>query len=31
MDIFQDDPTFDDFLTEVNTHRNAIDITERDR
>jgi hypothetical protein len=31
MGIFQDDPTFDDFLAEVNTYRNAIDITERDR
>jgi hypothetical protein len=25
MGIFQDDPTFDDFLAEVNTYRNAID------
>jgi hypothetical protein len=24
MGIFQDDPTFDDFLAEVNTYRNAI-------
>ncbi len=26
--IFQDDLTFDDFLEEVNTYRNEIDITE---
>jgi hypothetical protein len=24
MGIFQDDPTFDDFLEEVNSYRNAI-------
>jgi hypothetical protein len=24
MGIFQDDPTFDDFLAEVNTYRNEI-------
>jgi hypothetical protein len=24
MGIFQDDPTFDDFLSEVNAYRNAI-------
>jgi hypothetical protein len=24
MEIFQDDPTFDEFLSEVNTYRNAI-------
>ena len=24
MGIFQDDPTFDDFLAEVSTYRNAI-------
>jgi hypothetical protein len=24
MGIFQDDPTFDDFLAEVNTYRNTI-------
>jgi predicted RNase H-like HicB family nuclease len=28
MGIFQDDPTFDDFLAEVNTYRNAIDTAE---
>jgi hypothetical protein len=28
MGIFQDDPTFDDFLTEVNTYRNAINFKE---
>jgi predicted RNase H-like HicB family nuclease len=28
MGIFQDDPTFDDFLAEVNTYRNAIDRAE---
>jgi hypothetical protein len=28
MGIFQDDPTFDDFLVEVNTYRNAIDTEE---
>jgi predicted RNase H-like HicB family nuclease len=27
MGIFQDDPTFDDFLEEVNIYRNAIDKT----
>jgi hypothetical protein len=27
MGIFQDDPTFDDFLAEVNTYRNAIEAT----
>ena len=26
--IFQDDPTFDDFLEEVNTYRNEIDTAE---
>ena len=26
--IFQDDPTFDDFLAEVNTYRNEIDTAE---
>jgi predicted RNase H-like HicB family nuclease len=26
--IFQDDPTFDDFLAEVNAYRNAIDNAE---
>jgi hypothetical protein len=25
MGFFQDDPTFDDFLAEVNTYRNAIE------
>lgn len=29
MGIFQDDPTFDDFLVEVNAYRNEIDTTER--
>ncbi len=28
MGIFQDDPTFDDFLAEVNTYRNEIDNAE---
>jgi predicted RNase H-like HicB family nuclease len=28
MGIFQDDPTFDDFLEEVNTYRNSIDTAE---
>lgn len=28
MGIFQDDPTFDDFLAEVNAYRNAIDTAE---
>jgi predicted RNase H-like HicB family nuclease len=28
MGIFQDDPTFDDFLAEVNTYRNEIDTAE---
>jgi predicted RNase H-like HicB family nuclease len=28
MGIFQDDPTFDDFLMEVNTYRNEIDTAE---
>jgi hypothetical protein len=28
MGIFQDDPTFDDFLSEINTYRNEIDTTE---
>jgi predicted RNase H-like HicB family nuclease len=28
MGIFQDDPTFDDFLEEVNTYRNEIDTAE---
>jgi predicted RNase H-like HicB family nuclease len=28
MGIFQDDPTFDDFLAEVNTYRNSIDTAE---
>jgi hypothetical protein len=27
MGIFEDDPTFDDFLAEVNTYRNEIDAT----
>jgi predicted RNase H-like HicB family nuclease len=26
--IFQDDPTFDDFLSEVNAYRNEVDRTE---
>jgi predicted RNase H-like HicB family nuclease len=30
MGIFQDDPTFDDFLAEVNTYRNEIDTAEID-
>jgi predicted RNase H-like HicB family nuclease len=29
MGIFQDDPTFDDFLSEVSTYRNAIDTAEK--
>jgi hypothetical protein len=28
MGIFQDDPTFDDFLAEINTYRNEIDAAE---
>ncbi|WP_310488389.1 hypothetical protein, partial [Chamaesiphon sp. VAR_69_metabat_338] len=28
MGIFQDDPTFEDFLTEVNNYRNEVDLTE---
>ncbi len=28
MGIFQDDPTFDDFLEEVNIYRNEIDTAE---
>lgn len=28
MGIFQNDPTFDDFLAELNSYRNAIDIQE---
>jgi predicted RNase H-like HicB family nuclease len=28
MGIFQDDPTFDDFLAEVNNYRNEIDSIE---
>jgi predicted RNase H-like HicB family nuclease len=28
MGIFQDDPTFDDFLVEVNAYRNEVDRTE---
>lgn len=28
MGTFQEDPTFDDFLAEVNTYRNAIDTSE---
>jgi predicted RNase H-like HicB family nuclease len=28
MGIFQDDPTFDDFLSEINTYRNEIDTAE---
>ncbi len=28
MGIFQDDPTFDDFLAEINTYRNEIDTAE---
>jgi predicted RNase H-like HicB family nuclease len=28
MGIFQDDPTFDDFLAEINTCRNEIDTAE---
>jgi hypothetical protein len=28
MEIFQDDPTFDDFLAEINTYRNGIDTAE---
>ena len=26
--IFQDDPTFDDFLVEVNNYRNEVDLIE---
>jgi hypothetical protein len=25
MGVFQDDPTFDDFLAEVNNYRNEVD------
>jgi hypothetical protein len=28
MGIFQDDPTFDDFLSEINIYRHEIDATE---
>ena len=28
MGIFQDDPTFDDFLVEVNNYRNEVDLIE---
>jgi predicted RNase H-like HicB family nuclease len=28
MGIFQDDPTFDDFIAEINTYRNEIDTAE---
>jgi hypothetical protein len=28
MGIFQDDPTFDDFLAEVNNYRNEVDSIE---
>jgi predicted RNase H-like HicB family nuclease len=28
MGMFQDDPTFDDFLAEVNNYRNEVDSTE---
>jgi predicted RNase H-like HicB family nuclease len=28
MGIFQDDPTFDDFLSEINIYRHKIDETE---
>jgi hypothetical protein len=28
MGIFQDDPTFDDFLVEVNSYRNEVDSNE---
>jgi predicted RNase H-like HicB family nuclease len=31
MGIFQDDPTFDDFLAEVNSYRNEVDSIEEDR
>jgi hypothetical protein len=31
MGIFQDDPTFDDFLSEVNNYRNEVDYIENDR
>jgi hypothetical protein len=31
MGIFQDDPTFDDFLAEVNNYRNEVDSIENDR
>jgi hypothetical protein len=26
--IFQDDPTFEDFIAEVNTYRNALDTAQ---
>ena len=29
--IFQDDPTFDEFLAEVNNYRNEVDSVEDDR
>ena len=28
MGLFQDDPTFDDFLVEVNNYRNEVDLIE---
>jgi predicted RNase H-like HicB family nuclease len=28
MGIFQDDPTFDEFLAEVNSYRNEVDLIE---
>ena len=28
MGVFQDDPTFDDFLLEVNNYRNEVDLIE---
>ena len=28
MGVFQDDPTFDDFLVEVNNYRNEVDLIE---
>jgi hypothetical protein len=31
MGIFQDDPTFDDFLAEVNNYHNEVDSIEEDR
>jgi predicted RNase H-like HicB family nuclease len=31
MGIFQDDPTFDEFLAEVNNYRNEVDSIENDR